>query len=242
VLRAQDSGQVVPLSIRGVTDYFPTMDSSFRSFLLVSWESYISYLERVGGRVERPQEFWIGLDDVADREQAISALKDQLPGFARIRDRDAAVDLARRDPLAGGGWNGLTVLSVATLTIAVVLALGAHAVVSVRSGRVELTVARALGFSSWQLLLSLTLERVVVTVLGLATGSVLGYLLSRWVLGFLDTTPGGRPIIPPVVFTPQAWIIALTLLCLIVAALLAIAFASLSASRLRASDILRTGE
>jgi hypothetical protein len=73
-------------------------------------------------------------------------------------------------------------------------------------------------------------------------GSILGYLLSRWVLGFLDVTPGGLPIVPPVVFTPQAWIIALTLLCLIIAALTAIAFAALSASRLRASDILRTGE
>jgi ABC-type antimicrobial peptide transport system permease subunit len=114
--------------------------------------------------------------------------------------------------------------------------------VSVRNGRVDLTVARVLGFSRRQMLLSLTLERVVVTVLGLVVGSVIGYLLSRWVLGFLDTTPGGQPIIPPVVFTPQSWIIALTLLCLITAALLAIAFAALSASRLRASDILRTGE
>jgi hypothetical protein len=241
-LRARDGGQVAPLIIQDVADYFPTVGSAARSFLLVSRESYASYLERVGGRAEQPQEFWIGLDEVADRGQAISALKDRLPGFARIRDRDVAVDLGRRDPLAGGGWNGLTILSITALTIAVVLALGAHAVVSVRNGRVDLTIARALGFSRWQILLSLTLERVVVTVLGLAVGSILGYLLSRWVLGFLDVTPGGLPIVPPVVFTPQAWIIALTLLCLIIAALTAIAFAALSASRLRASDILRTGE
>jgi hypothetical protein len=241
-LRAKVKGQIVPLVIRDVTGYFPTLDSSFRSFLLVSREGYVNYLERVGGQVERPQEFWIALDDVADRDQAISALHDQLPGFARIRDRDVAVDLASRDPLAGGGWNGLTILSITALAIAVVLALGAHAVVSVRNGRVDLTVARVLGFSRRQMLLSLTLERVVVAVLGLVVGSVIGYLLSHWVLGFLDTTPGGQPIIPPVVFTPQSWIIALTLLCLITAALLAIAFAALSASRLRASDILRTGE
>jgi MFS family permease len=241
-LRVKDSGQIAPLSIRSVTDYFPSMDSSVRPFLLVSQESYNNYLERIGGRIERPEEFWIALDEVADRDQAIGVLKDQLPGFARIRDRDAAVGIANSDPLAGGSWNGLTVLSITALTIAVVLALGTHAVVSVRNGRVDLTVARVLGFSRRQMLLSLTLERVVVTVLGLVVGSVLGYLLSRWVLGFLDTTPGGRPIIPPVVFTPQAWIIALTLLCLVTAALLAIAFASLSASRLRASDILRTGE
>jgi FtsX-like permease family len=241
-LRAGDGGQIVPLIIQDIADYFPTVGTAARSFLLVSRASYVSYLERVGGQTERPQEFWIGLDDVADRGQAISALKNLLPGFARIRDRDVAVDLATRDPLAGGGWNGLTVLGIAALTIAVVLALGAHAVVSGRNVRVDLTIARALGFSRWQILLSLTLERVVVTALGLAVGSVLGYLLSRWVLGFLDVTPGGLSIVPPVVFTPQAWIIALTLLCLTMAALVAIAFATWSASRLRASDILRTGE
>ena len=242
-LRLQVGPQIMPVVIGGTAEYFPTLDPTSRSFLLVSLEVYRDYVQRLsGGTVELPNEFWLGLDDTADRASVIGALKERLPLGARIRDRDAAVDLARRDPLAGGGWNGLTLLSIAALTIAVVLALVTHAAVSVRSGRIDLTVARAVGFSRLQIFLSLALERAVVALVGLATGSAVGYLLARWVLGLLDQTASGQSIVPPVIFDTQQWIIAVTLLCLAAAALLAILFATLSASRLKASDILRAGE
>jgi hypothetical protein len=242
VVRANRGGQIVPVTISDVTSFFPTVNTTFGPLLIVAMDDYTEYLRRAGAIVERPGEFWLAVDNNADREQVIEALLGQLPGAARIRDRDAAVAIDSRNPLAGSSWNGLTLLSIAALTIAVMLALGTHAVVAVRNARVDLTVARVLGFSRVQMFLSLALERVIVTILGLIVGGVLGYLLSRWVLGFMDTTAGGREIIPPVVFTTQAWVVALTFICLIAAALLAITFAALAASRLKASDILRTAQ
>ena len=111
--------------------------------------------------------------------------------------------------------------------------------VAVRSGRVDLTVARALGFSRLQIFLALALERGVVAGVGLVIGGGVGYWLARWVLGLLGRTATGRAVVPPVIFTTQQWIIALTVLCLVAAVLLAVAFAAASASRLRPSDILR---
>ena len=242
VVRVAAGRELVPVTIAATTDFFPTINPSFSPFLLVPLDGYLEYLKRVGRSPEGPEEFWIALEDTADRKLLMQRLTDQISVFVRVQDRDIAVDLARRDPLAGGGWNGLTILSIIVLTLAVVLALGTHAVVSVRSGRIDLTVARALGFSRWQILMSLGLERVVVGLVGLISGGALGYLLARWVLSFLDTTASGRDIIPPVVFTTQVWIMAFTLLCLIAAAALAIALAGLVAGRLRASDILRTTE
>jgi ABC-type antimicrobial peptide transport system permease subunit len=99
-----------------------------------------------------------------------------------------------------------------------------------------------LGFSKIQVLLSLVLERSVIAAFGIITGSVVGYLLSRWVLNVLDTTASGRDIVPPVVFTADIGIIILTFICLIAAAVLAVALAVVSARRLRPSDILRTIE
>ena len=93
-----------------------------------------------------------------------------------------------------------------------------------------------------QVLFSLVLERSVIAAFGIITGSVVGYLLSRWVLNFLDTTASGRDIVPPVVFTADIGIIILTFICLIAAAVLAVALAVVSAGRLRPSDILRTVE
>jgi ABC-type antimicrobial peptide transport system permease subunit len=113
-------------------------------------------------------------------------------------------------------------------------------VVSVVNGRVDLTVARALGFSGRQVLLAFVLEKGIVASFGMVTGGLLGYLLSRWVLSLQDSTASGRDIIPPVVFTAQPGIVLLTFICLILAAGLAVALGVLSARRLRASAILRT--
>ncbi len=234
--------QLVPVVIRSVTDYFPTMTSTSRRFVVVSLADYNDYLRRVGGTAGGTGEYWVDIEDGVDRGKVIMALQDALPLAARIQDRNLAVDTARRNPLAGGGWNGLTILGITALTLAVVVTLGTHAVVSVINGRVDLTVARALGFSRAQVLLSFALDRAIIAAFGMVTGGIVGFLLSRWVLGFLDSTASGRDIIPPVIFTAQAGIITLTFACLIAATALAVVLALLSARRLRASDILRTIE
>ena len=48
------------------------------------------------------------------------------------------------------------------------------------------------------MLLSLVLERFVVAVIGMAIGSAVGIWLSRWVLGFLDVTLDGIPVVSPI--------------------------------------------
>ena len=241
-LRIKSGRQLVPVVVRDVTELFPTIEPSSRPFLLVSLEDYRQYIKRIhGGKLKPPEEFWVSLKDTDNRGQAILSVKQGLTGLAIIRDREAAVDLAQRDPLAGGGWNGLTILSMSALTIAVVLALGTSAAVSVRTGRVDLIVIRALGFSRLQLLLSLALERSVVALLGIAAGSAIGVWLSRWVLGFLDITASGRPVVPPMIVTAHDGLMVLVFVDLVAALAVAILFAALSARRLRAPDILRAG-
>ena len=242
LVRVHIGRTLVPLVISGTTDFFPTITTTSRRFLIVSLEDFNTYLHRATGNRQRPGEFWVGVDDNADRGAVIASLREALPRTARIQDRDLHVDAARRDPLSGGGWNGLTFLSISALALVVAVALGAHAVVAVNNSRVDLTVTRALGFSQAQMWLSLMLERIVVTVVGLVSGGAVGYLLARWTLSFLDTTPTGRDIIPPVVFTQQPAIILVTVAALSVAAVLAVVVAAGSAARLRPSDILRNSE
>ena len=67
-----------------------------------------------------------------------------------MRDRAHAVDLATRNPLAGGAWDALAGIGLATLALAVGLALCAHAAVAVREQRVDLSVGAALGLPLWQ--------------------------------------------------------------------------------------------
>jgi hypothetical protein len=225
------------------TDYFPTVNPASRPFLLVALEDYREYLRRSPlGSLDPPKEVWVMQREQAGREQLVLDLAGSLRGFVSVQDRDALVEVARRDPLAGGGWNGLTILGLSAVTLAVVLTLAMHAAVAIHTSRVDLTVARALGFSRAQIFLSLSLERLLVAALGLGAGGAVGLWLARWVLGFLDVTASGRPVIPPMVVSVQGWLAALVFAGLVAASLLSLLFATFWARRLKVPDILRTGE
>ncbi len=231
----------VPIVIQDTTEFFPTLTPGVRPFVIVPLESYAAYLDRIpGGNLKRPHEFWISLHEGQDREEAVQALRQELPPSALIRDREASVDRAQRDPLAGGGWGGLTILSVSAMAVAAILVLGAHAAISVYRGRMDLTVVGALGLSTRHLMMSLVLERMVVAALGIGAGVALGLFLGPWVLSYLDITPTGRDLVPPMEITAHAWLIGLTFAELAFALALAVAIAIVTASRLRPADVLRT--
>ena len=241
-VRIMSERNVVPLLVKDVTNYFPTVDPNLQPFLMVSFDDYQQYVRRTPkGDLRLARELLVSLDENADRTETKRLIVQRMPGFSQVLDQGPQVDLAQRNPLAGGGWNGLTILSTSALIVAVVLALGTYAAVSVHTGRVDLTVIRALGFSSRQILMSLALERILVAVFAVAAGTALGIWLGRWVLGYLDITATGRPVVPPMIVTAHDGVMALVFVELLVALTVAILFATLAARKLRPSDILRTG-
>lgn len=239
-LRVNLGRQLVPLVVQDTVTHFPTIRERDKPLLLVSLISLQEYTARIPRGIPiPPREYWLALEGGADREQAIRSVREATSVSAHIVDRRELVDRAERDPLAGGGWNGLTLLGLGALTIAVTLTLAIHALVAVRASRVELTVIRALGFSPRQMVGLLVLERVLVAALGLVSGGVIGYFLGRWTLGLMGFTPGGLPIIPPMVITAQTWLIGLVVFNLLVAVVLGAVVATTAAGKLRPSDILR---
>ena len=242
ILRFRDGKQVLPVVIRDVTDFFPTLDPASTPFLLVDRQDYRQLLQHLPqGNFKPPQELWLSIRQGADREEVKLALRNQLSGFISIRDRMVMVDVARRNPLAGGGWNGLTILAISAIAVAVVLTLAVHGAVVVHYGRVDLTVARTLGFSRSQIFLSLALERLLVAALGIGAGSVIGVWLGRWVLGFLDITPRGKLVIPPMVVDFEVWLIGLVLAALAAATLGSIILTDFWVRKLRVSRCATAG-
>ena len=239
----RDGKQVLPVVIRDVTNFFPTLNPRSELFLLVDRQDYRQLLQYLPqGNFKTPQELWLSTRQGTDRQEVKLALRNRLTGFVSIRDRADVVELARRNPLAGGGWNGLTILAISAIAIAVVLTLAVHGAVAVHSGRVDLTVARTLGFSRFQIFLSLALERLLVAALGIGAGSVIGVWLGRWVLGFVDITPRGTPVIPPMVVHFEEWLIGLLLAALAAAVLGSIILTDFWVRKLRVPDVLRLGE
>ena len=240
--RALSENLPVPVVVEHVIDRFPTIESPNTPYLLVNIADYRSYVARMPGSqpAAPPTEAWAALNDSVARSSATLAVR-RVEGVASVEDREAAVDLATRNPLAGGGWNGLTILSMAALTIAAAVALGAYSLVAVQAGRVDLALSEALGLTRMEALLSLVLERVMVVVIGAAIGSGAGLWLSRWVLGFLDVTSDGSPVVPPMVVVTGGGLAALVYGCLAAALATAILVTVASMRRLRPPDVLRTG-
>ena len=61
-------------------------------------------------------------DSSYNREDVISQIEDEAPPLIRVIDREAIASRAALNPLAGGGWDGLTGLSIAAVGAAVGIA------------------------------------------------------------------------------------------------------------------------
>ncbi len=241
-VRVKQGNLAVPVQFVGLVSHFPTLYPDRGPFLLVDLADYREYVRRLPiSGLDRPGEMWVSLDPSADRQQVIDEIEDVLRWVVFIRDREAAAALAERNPLAGGGWDGLTAFSMVAIGIAVLLTLTFHALVSIRMGRMDLAVARVLGFSRRQFFLSLATERLIVAVLAISAGAAIGYWQGLEILELVDLTPQGDAPVPPLAPSIRGWMMAGVLSGLVVASALSVVFATVAARRLNTAEVLRGG-
>ena len=243
-VRVTVDGYVVPTRITGTVNHFPTLDTG-RPFVVVSVHELRAWLAQApGANPISPDEWWFDIanDPNFDRPAVAAAILDVGYRLSYLRDRADAVDLATRNPLAGGAWDALTGIGLAALALAVGLALCAHAAVAVREQRVDMSVGAALGVPRWQRFAGLALERIVIAVLGIVIGGLSGWALARWTLGELAGNAAGGDVTPPLVFVAQGPWLAATFICLALAAIAAVTLAGVVAGRLRPPEVLRETE
>ena len=241
-VRITVDGYIVPARVTGTINHFPTLNAR-RSLIVVSVYELRAWLNQApGAQPITPDEWWFDVAEGADRERVADEILDVGYRLSFLRDRDDAVDLATRNPLAGGAWDALTGIGLAALALAVALALCAHAAVAVREQRVDMSVGAALGIPQWQRIAGLALERVIIGILGIVVGGLAGWGLARWTLGELAGNAAGGAVTPPIIFVAEGpWLVA-TFLCLVVAAIAAISLAGAVARRLRPPEVLREAE
>ena len=233
----------IPVEVAGVSDLFPTVTSFRRPFLLLDLDSYLSYLRLLppGSLKTSPEEIWLSLDPAHDRQTVIAEVTAELPPLASITDRREAAIRASGNPLAGGGWNGLTGLSMTGIGLVVVTALLFHSAAAVRAGRVDTAVARALGLSRRQLFLSLAVERWLMGGVAIAAGAAIGYWPGLELVQMLDLTSNRAGPVPPMIPEVHGLLLASVLVGLTTAVMASAVFGALLAQRVRPVDVLREG-
>ena len=236
-------GDIVGFQVKEVADYFPTVyPASGRSLVvdLAYLNGYLSLLPLA--RAHEPTEFWLGLDDETEIDQVIANLEEVYASPSVIRDREQRVQQAVSNPLVGSAWNGLSLLASLALGGAAVIGFGMFAGSTVRRAKQEISVLHALGLPRRRLGIPLVLEVVLVTVLGLGVGTVVGLMTGAWMADFLNVTPVGNLVVPPLELAINGKLVAFAWAQVVLAAMAATLLVVVLSARLRTHEVLRTDQ
>ena len=233
----------IPVRIVGVTELFPTVTNLNRPFMIVDLDAYLSYRRFLppAGPIDDPSQVWLSVDPSYDRDAVVSRIDSGLPELTSVIDREAVAERAARNPLAGGGWNGLTSLGMSAVGIAVGIAALLYSVATARAARVDTAVARALGLSTRQLLLTLLAEKWLMAGAAIAAGAAIGYWPGLELIERLAVTSRGSTPVPPMVPQVHDLLLALVLAGLTAAVMGSALYSAVLARRDRPAEVLRMG-
>jgi predicted lysophospholipase L1 biosynthesis ABC-type transport system permease subunit len=127
-----------------------------------------------------------------------------LDGEAMMESMRASISL---DPLVTAGWRAMALLS-----IAIALFAGGTGYVTYllffadRSGG-EMDLLRSLGLQHRQLIGLLSLEHLVMVLVGIGIGVWAGFQMSTLTVPSVSLSEGSSPILPPVLVTADWWVL-----------------------------------
>ena len=245
IIEVSAQGHRVDVVITDVIDFFPTLETFRRSYLVADLASVSAYtnLEATGGEL-RPNEVWMTTNgSSSDRARLISMLDDSEPFPSReIHDRVQVLADSTVDPLVEAGWRALLFVAFAAVLVLSGLGFLVHAYVSFKSREIQFALMRTVGFSMRQLSTLVLLEQVLVIGAGLALGTWMGGRLGATMMPFLGHDDRGTRVLPPFVVDINWGTLAITYIAMGLLFAVIIAGVIVLVRRISLQRILRLGE
>jgi hypothetical protein len=190
---AAAGGEKLQVKIVGRTSEFPPLDPR-TAFLVADGES--RELARLVdlGQTAPAAEWWLSVAPGSEAAVAQAAAAAPLSA-SDVVVRNALANSFEREPVALGVLGSLLLGAFGALAFAI-LGLLATAMVSVRERLGELALLRAIGLSTGQMRVWLSVEQAFLLAAGLVAGSGLGLLLGWLTLPFAVPGATGAPAVP----------------------------------------------
>ena len=244
-IQVSAQGHRINVTLSGQMDFFPTLDTFRKSYLVADFASVSAYanLEATGGEL-RPNEIWMTTNgSSSDRAELVSMLEDDLPFPSRqIYDREQILADSEVDPLVEAGWRALLFVAFAAVLILSGLGFMVHAYVSFKSREIQFALMRTVGFSMGQLTTLVLLEQMLVIGAGLALGTWMGGRLGATMMPFLGHNDEGTRVLPPFVVDVNWGTLGLTYLAMGLLFAVIISVVIILVRRISLQRILRLGE
>ena len=190
-------GRFIPMVVRGIVDYFPTMEPIGGRFILSDLDALLGHLNIMGHTPRtRPNELFI--TGAPGAEAAIeSAIEREFRYWGTVHYLDSLLESASRDPLTTSGWNSMVLLVLAMAVVTAGLGYLAYVAAFSRKTRMQIGSLNAVGLSRGQLIGLLGFEHAVVAAVGIGIGTAAGIQMSRLMVASVSFTETGQSAVPP---------------------------------------------
>ena len=197
------SGHRVPIRIIDSFEYFPTLDTVGRRYLISDIASVIRYtnLEPTSAEI-KPNEMWLSTaSNGSERQSLVEDMRSGGEPFQSraVHDQMEELDQAAVDPLVQAGWRALLFMAFGAVLILSCLGFLVHSYVSFREREMQFGLMRTVGFSMRQLITLVWLEQAIVIGAGMALGAEMGRRLGAIIMPFLSHNDRGTEVLPPFV-------------------------------------------
>ena len=256
----------LPVEIKAVIDYFPTLVPEEKPFAVVDLETFthrsnLHSLTATGGS----NELWVSLsgDGPSTGEEAGAAAEDPRPqsdgatpdpdavaaflegNGLRSRNTYVASDMVRErteQPLVSAGWGALLVLMFLALVLASASGVMLFSFTDTRDRRTEFALLRTLGTSRRQLNGAVWFSLFLVTLCGVALGSVAGQVIGTSLLPLMEVAEEGARVTPPMTLEIDWFTLAVSYAILGSVTIGTVLWLIWYTSKMEVQQVLRIGE
>jgi len=118
-------------------------------------------------------------------------------GQGGVSDREMQMEELRLDPLITAGWQAMVLLAAVVIIFTAGLGYVTYLLAFAERSRSEMGFLQSLGLSRSQMTKLITLEHLVIVVIGLTLGTVTGWVMSDLMVSSVAVTQDGLEVVPP---------------------------------------------